>query len=251
MSNLCVLSLYTGNYPKDYFDKTAFCFVFFKLTFWYFIFYFWSKYWVAGKVNYYIFSTKSKFVLINCIAHYITITVHSFFCTSHTLFFFFHLWVVSKFSVMLWHHTQSNLKCRTGFKQQMQSESCQTQSTHDLIGWFMHLAWFRFLGWFSLLQESAGCVLSWFQFSDFSLISHSGISSSSTVCYCKAAVAPSAVSVCMWMFVCITTCSCLVCIMCCTSVSVGMIRCMFVCTLYTNLCYAFVFTQCACVGMSY
>lgn len=38
--------------------------------------------------------------------------------------------------------------------------------------------------------------------------------------------------------------------MCCMSVSVGMIRCIFVCTLYMNLCYAFVFVQCACVPMS-
>lgn len=55
-----------------------------------------------------------------------------------------------------------------------------------------------------LLQESAGCVSSRFQFSALSLISHSGISSSSTVCYCKAAVAPSAVSTCAcaWITVC-------------------------------------------------
>lgn len=56
---------------------------------------------------------------------------------------------------------------------------------------------------FRLVLFAAGCVLSWFQFSAFSLISHSGISSSSTVCYCKAAVAPSAVSVCVCECLCV------------------------------------------------
>lgn len=55
----------------------------------------------------------------------------------------------------------------------------------------------RFCSRQPLLQGPTECMLSWFQFSVLCLISHSGISSSSTVCYCKAAVALSAVSVCV------------------------------------------------------
>lgn len=53
------------------------------------------------------------------------------------------------------------------------------------------------------MQRSTECVSSWFQFSVLGLISHFGISSSSTVCYCKAAVALSAVSVCVRVCVCL------------------------------------------------
>lgn len=86
------------------------------------------------------------------------------------------------------------------------SKVSKTQSTRDLIDRSTHLGLNKNVCSQSpLLQESAGCVSSRFQFSVPSLISHSGISSSSTVCYCKAAVALSAVHTCTCA--CITVCS--------------------------------------------
>lgn len=85
------------------------------------------------------------------------------------------------------------------------SKVSKTQSTRDLIDRSTHSGPNKNVCSRSpLLKESAGCVSSRFQFSVLSLISHSGISSSSTVCYCKAAVALSAVSTCTRVCACFT-----------------------------------------------
>lgn len=97
---------------------------------------------------------------------------------------------ITKFSVVMASHPEPSSKAT--------SKVSKTQSTPDLIDRSTHLGLNKNVCSRSpLLQESAGCVSSRFQFSVLSLISRSGISSSSTVCYCKAAVALSAVSTCM------------------------------------------------------
>lgn len=83
----------------------------------------------------------------------------------------------------------------------------KTQSACYLIDTSIHFGLNQnvchFCSRWPLVQGSTECVSPWFQFSVLALISHSGISSSSTVCYCKAAVALSAVSVC------VRACACL------------------------------------------
>lgn len=88
-----------------------------------------------------------------------------------------------------------------------------------------------------LVQGSTECVSPWFQFSVLALISHSGISSSSTVCYCKAAVALSAVSV----RVCVRSRVCV----CYGMLSVGLCSCPFVATYL--LCGIMLISMCVCV----